>query len=292
MPRIDYSASGPHRRSGPVVATLRRPEGRCGRSGGFTLVELLIVVLIITILISMLGLVFPKLQGELKITKCQKNLRAIHSILQTYAGANDGWYPPFDHYYGNKISGIYSWDDGRVPKVSIWKAMSHLAQLKDMGASPDVFFCPFHPHYGDYDYWQIKSWEEPLDLHNTWSHNHYGRADFGYYFLINRGEQYGASLADGRPCIRKDSAGDANLPIAADILHYRNEGFKSGWWHGGGPDDGGVFNSSCNTLFLGGYVVYKKWQELNEQRNGQGYGTSSGSGDQWWFWLGHESEKY
>ncbi|NIA21656.1 MAG: prepilin-type N-terminal cleavage/methylation domain-containing protein [Anaerolineaceae bacterium] len=264
-----------------------------GRRRGFTLVELLIVISIIVILIAMIGLVFPRFQEELNITKCQNNLRAIHGILMTYAAANDGWFPPFDGYWGTNISHTYKYDDGRIPEVTPWEAMSDVAQLKDMGASPDVFFCPFHPHYGDYEYWQIKSWEEPQNLRSDWNSYNYARVDFGYFFFINRGGRWGGNpahwLSDGRRPIRKDTAGEDNLPIVADLLHYRNEELKSGWWHGGGPGaDEGLFNSSCNTLFFGGYVIYKEWPELEKQ----GYATTSTSSDFRWFWLGSEVEEY
>ena len=265
------------------------PRQRPSHRRGFSLVELLIVVAIIVILIAMIGLVFPRFQKQLDITKCQKNLRSIHGILMQYAAANDGWFPSSDHYYGNDLSHAYAYDDGRIPRISMWEAMSDVAELKDMGASADVFFCPFHPRYGDYDYWQINSWEEPLDLHNNWSSYDYGRVDFGYYFTINRGYQGNGLLSDGRGCVRSDAEGEDDLPIVADILHYRNEGMKSGWWHGGGPgSDEGLFNSPCNTLFFGGYVIFKSWPELDEQ----GYGTRSGSNDMWWFWLGHAQEEY
>ena len=121
----------------------------------------------------------------------------------------------------------------------------------------------------------------------------------GYYFLINRGAQYGGYLTNGRSCIRKDAAGEDNLPIVADLLHYRDDSawpIESGWYHGGGlnpsadvPDAGqGLFNSSCNTLFFGGYVIFKEWEELDEQGNG----TRSSANDLWWFWLGHKAEEY
>ena len=265
------------------------PGQRLSHRRGFSLVELLIVVAIIVILIAMIGLVFPRFREELDVTKCQKNLRSIHGILMQYAAANDGWFPSFDSYYGDDLSNIYAWDDNRTPRVTVWEAMSNLVQLKDMGASPDVFFCPFHPYYGDYDYWQIKSWEEPLELYSSWSDYHYARTDMGYYFTINMGYQGSGRLVDGRACVQKDAAGEDNLPIAADILHYRNSGMKWGWWHGGGPGaDEGLFNSPCNTLFFGGYVIYKTWPELDEQ----GHGSRSSSNDLWWFWLGHAQEAY
>jgi len=255
------------------------------RRRAFSLVELLIVVSIIVILIATIGPMFRGFQEDLKVTKCQKNLRAIHGILMTYTAANDGWFPTFSGN-GRCLYHPMRYADNRIPAVTVWEAMSDVAQLKDMGASADVFFCPFHPGYGDYDHWQFKSWEEPRDYYS--GGNHYAMVDTGYFTMLNRGGQYGTThpaywYSDGRLPIRKDAAGADNLPIVADLLHYRG-GDSNGWWHGGGPGvDEGLFNSSCNTLFFGGYVTFKEWLELDEQDPGPGAGTS----DLFWFWLGH-----
>ena len=45
-------------------------------------------------------------------------------------------------------------------------------------------------------------------------------------------------------------------------------------------------NSSCHTLFRGGYVVLKEWGDLDKQGAGLNMGTASS--DLWWFWLGSE----
>ena len=266
--------------------SFRRRRSGCQR--GFTLVELLIVVSIIVILISMIGLVFPGFQKKLNVTKCQKNLRAIHGILMQYAAANDGWFPTFNDYYGF---------DNSFP-----------SQLKGINASPDIFCCPFYPGYGDPDYYDPDYYSPPYpppegrNIWKIWEDPDAPYLRLGYYFIINRGGRYGMVnlYADGRMPIRKDSAGEDNLPIVADILHYRDQDIKSGWYHGGSlnpnadvPKAGeGLYNSSCNTLFFGGYVIFKTWLELEEQNDIGGHGTRSSSNDLWWFWLGHETDEY
>jgi len=255
----------------------QRRETICRRA--FSLVELLIVVAIIIVLMAMIGLVFPGFKEELDVTKCQKNLRAIHGVLTQYAAANDGWFPSFGHYYGWSVSGRYQ--GGGQPTITPWEALRQVAEMKEMGGSAEVFFCPFDPRYGDPDSSQFGSWEEPVCRDGV------ATTSVGYTFFIGRASYY--YYADGRPTIRKDIGGDDDLPMAADNMHYRDEGFKAGWWHGGGAAGGGVFNSPCNTLFLGGYVIYKPWSELEEQEEGMTVGSCV---DKWWFWLGHESEEY
>lgn len=65
------------------------------RGGGFSLVELLVVIGIIAVLI---GLLLPSLAGarrQAKMVQCQSNLQQIGLYLVTYMNENNGWlYPP------------------------------------------------------------------------------------------------------------------------------------------------------------------------------------------------------
>lgn len=264
----------------------RSGHGQAGfvRRRGFTLVELLIVVAIILVLIAMAGLGGAIIGERTKLARCQQNLKMIHQVLMQYAAASDGWFPEFNPYWGTHIRRACRWGDGSQPPRTRWQAMSDVAMMKQMGGSAEVFFCPFHPRYGDPKDWPYRTWERPGRWHNENDGNDYATVHFGYYFLINRGWLGRGRLIDDRQCIQKDSAGEDDLPIVADLLHYRREDLKRGWWHGGGPEvDKGLFNSSCNTLYLGGYVILKNWEALDEQ----GQGTESGSDDMWWFWLGN-----
>ena len=62
------------------------------RQEGFTLVELMIVVLILGILIAIAVPVYLSATDNAKTNTCKSNLRTIDSAQSTYAAAHDGTY--------------------------------------------------------------------------------------------------------------------------------------------------------------------------------------------------------
>ena len=129
---------------------------------GFTLTELLVVLVVVLIVTSLvLGSQYglDDLVGRMA---CQANLLAIHNVFMQYCANNAGYYPDCDYYYGWNFSRRHEGDD-------VWESLSQVAELKDYGANADMFFCPMDPDYGDPDNWRIESWEDPLILYNSWS---------------------------------------------------------------------------------------------------------------------------
>src|SRR5438067_502601 len=73
------------------------------RRGGFTLVELLVVIGIIALLISILLPALQKARSQANIVKCQSNIRQIMYGFQMYANENKGLLP------GQRVPGQYDW---------------------------------------------------------------------------------------------------------------------------------------------------------------------------------------
>src|ERR1700722_18584980 len=72
-----------------------RPEYR----GGFTLVELLVVIGIISLLIAFLLPALDKAQQAAKATVCESNMREVGVALLNYADDHNGWMFPPDMGY-------------------------------------------------------------------------------------------------------------------------------------------------------------------------------------------------
>ncbi len=68
---------------------------------GFTLVELLVVIGIITILASMLLPVLQRAKEASRRTVCASNLKQLALAFSLYAEENQGWYPPKDEIVEN-----------------------------------------------------------------------------------------------------------------------------------------------------------------------------------------------
>jgi len=263
------------------------------RMRGFSLVELLVVVAIIIVLVSMLLPSYSILDMFIRNRGCEGRLKDIHSVFMAYANLNNGWYPyDLDGYYGQSF---------RAPAATKdpWTTLTNVKELLHCGGKAEIFYCTFDPCSDALkDSWPSSTWWTPILQKSSYIGDKY-YVYVGYTMLIYRGWMYPAPhptssmLGDPRSATGDvrytigNVNGDGDIPIVADRLHFRNMDYCFGWYHGGGVSSGqgkydGLFNSSCNTLFNGGFVVHKEPKELDPNKPAFRYGNSD---DRWWFAL-------
>lgn len=124
---------------------------------GFTLVELLVVIGIISVLISMLLPSLSKAMASARKVQCMSNMRQIYNILSMYSNANRGWLFPVGPEIYNVAWGkpmpstlgyppTYDYNkDGKVDYGDIWTSVvwgrpdpPEIICPVDNGSFPDV----------------------------------------------------------------------------------------------------------------------------------------------------------
>ncbi len=111
---------------------------RSFRSAGFTLVELLVVIGIISVLISILMPALTKARAQAKSTACQSNLRSIGQFLIMYAHANDDVMFPYNM-------------GGGKPPTQRWMSVVFPNNMVKSNPMPKVMLCPADEELGAND---------------------------------------------------------------------------------------------------------------------------------------------
>jgi len=81
---------------------------------GFTLLELLVVIVIIGLLAAMMFPVFSRIQERGREVQCASNLRQLHQAAMSYANDNGGFLPQA------ASAQVYSKDDNGAWQESGW----------------------------------------------------------------------------------------------------------------------------------------------------------------------------
>jgi len=113
------------------------PRARQLRPGGFTLVELLVVIGIIALLMGMLMPSLTKARAQAQSLACQANLRSVGQMIILYAQSNrdalfdpkkGGAYPPTERWYVPIFAGAVAPGGNPLPKIMLCPTDEETAQ--------------------------------------------------------------------------------------------------------------------------------------------------------------------
>ncbi len=113
------------------------------RSVGFTIVELLIVIVVIAILVTIITITFGNIRKQATNTKIVSNVKSYVTILQAYSATNDNGYPPIPGETHTSVSmvclgiGYKDGKCGRVTGVDVYESTAFMNQLKSITYNKD-----------------------------------------------------------------------------------------------------------------------------------------------------------
>ncbi|RMH01324.1 MAG: type II secretion system protein [Planctomycetota bacterium] len=121
-----------------------RPRPRAGLRAGFTLLEMMVVILIIGILSTYLIVNVPEWTDKAKLSACEANMRRAYQYMVSWQADHDGQWPK---------------DEGSRFWLRLWKD----GQFERTASHAKMFFCPSEP-YQDFDLDD----ETVIDYLNDW----------------------------------------------------------------------------------------------------------------------------
>lgn len=212
-------------------------------AAGFTLIEMLLVVAILSLLISILMPTLSQSRESASIVVCKNNQHQVHTAISAYAAGNQRRFP-YDTVMPN---GPWLWDLTRTTTEEL---------IASAGGKVDIFFCPSNP-------------QQNASIHWNYSGNY---RVLGYFFLFKRASGQAATfnLAGGKQWVRSFSSQqnhstqelitDANLAsgsnfsqiIGGSPIPHRSSHLDA---KTGQPTGG-------NILFLDGHVEWRPFKEM------------------------------
>lgn len=115
------------------------PYARQGRLRGFTLIELMTAIIVISILAALLLTGFARVRGTARRTQCAANLKQINVAIQMYASDHDRRLPNMG-YITDGLAVKCSWADRIYPYIrqtNIFECPQSSDYVYEIGCPPD-----------------------------------------------------------------------------------------------------------------------------------------------------------
>jgi prepilin-type N-terminal cleavage/methylation domain-containing protein len=250
------------------------------RKGGFTLVELLVVIGIVAVLIGILLPTLSKAREAAARTACASNLRQLGTAIVEYSLKNKRGYVPVGYINGQKMWNYLANYSRSSGSVVILLGLLHEANLVK---PPQTFFCPAERH----DQWIFQPENNPWPfVVGASSGTRDTRLGYGTRPIVNWIPQpsippgYRIEDVTGKPAEMPKLAKIKSLALVADItinpasIRTRHKtGVNVMYGHGGvkwvnlsdfpkeflalreGPTDLAAFNTGYNNIMLLDVVV-------------------------------------
>lgn len=196
---------------------------------GFTLVEILVVLAIITVVAAVVMPVAVGATERGRYSTCVSNLRQLHAAFAMYAADHDGYLPP----YQNRLGIGYGSGDVLVPVPEHGDLL--LAVMLPYTKSRDIWFCP----------------SDPL-----------ARKDSDEQLLRHQFSSYATNLLLGFPAVTGETTtmdgpspraykGSASIYLLTELLNqYGPNAVRPLYTH----------NGMFNTMYFDGHVKSMPWE--------------------------------
>jgi prepilin-type processing-associated H-X9-DG protein/prepilin-type N-terminal cleavage/methylation domain-containing protein len=218
------------------------------RAGGFTLVELLVVIGIIAILAGMLLSALARARAQAQSTACKNHLRQIGLSLAMYVGLDNHRYPPM---WGEDSGPFQIWADRLLPYSTLnWTNTS--------------WHCPTYVAAGGLI--KVVKPPEHVVVQTSYSYNAFGVAGAGHLPKLGLGIRYPASSA-----AEPEVFAPSEMFTVADSRTYRDrfvfgEGIVNGLsgdiatepYYPSTQETSPLHGRSYNILFADGHVALVK----------------------------------